>query len=279
MKRRRCLIVLDDVWQLEHIKALEIADTPSRILFTTRDGGIVLAIGAVPHVVEELTTQAARAFLAEAVGLAEADLPSAAAEVIKECGRLPLALALAGATLADAPRDEALWRDVLAALAAADHEQLSHEFGYPYPHALAAIQASVDFLPSEDRTAYLQLAIFPEDTPDPSAATGEAVGNCCSQAATPCQTVRRARARRDAMTTDRFFSTICRAISSADVALAFKQLIWRCSTDIGQMLRPDGPSLRTTATSTATSFTIYITLAVRTNCVPYCWTGAGLPRA
>ena len=60
--------------------------------------------------VEELTQPAARAFLASAVGLAERDLPPAADDVIRECGRLPLALALAGATLADAPKR----RDVLA---------------------------------------------------------------------------------------------------------------------------------------------------------------------
>ena len=119
--------------------------------------------------VEELTEPAAREFLAKAVGLAERDLPPAAADVIRECGRLPLALALAGATLADAPKDEGLWRDVVAALRMADHEQLQAEFDYPYPHPIAAIQASVDFLPPEDRTAYLQLAIFPEDTPIPLA--------------------------------------------------------------------------------------------------------------
>jgi APAF-1 helical domain len=58
---------------------------------------------------------------------------------------------------------------VLAALAKADHDELSHEFDYPYPHALAAIQVSVDFLPPDDRTAYLELAVFPEDTPVPLA--------------------------------------------------------------------------------------------------------------
>jgi hypothetical protein len=89
--------------------------------------------------------------------------------VIKECGRLPLALALAGATIADAPEDEALWRDVVNALRAADHEQLRAEFDYPYPHPIATIQASVDFLLPEDKAAYLQLAIFPEDTPIPLA--------------------------------------------------------------------------------------------------------------
>ena len=169
LKRRRWLIVLDDVWRREHLSAFELADTPSRILVTTRGYGIAQKSGAATHVVDELTESAARALLAKAIGLAEADLPPVAKDVIRECGRLPLALALAGATLADAPQDEFLWHDVLKALAEADHDQLSREINYPYAHALAAIQASVDSLPRDDRTAYLQLAIFPEDTPIPLA--------------------------------------------------------------------------------------------------------------
>ena len=167
LKSRRWLIVLDDVWRHADLRAFEVADTPSRLLITTRDEGIVRASGAVPHVVEELTEPAARAFLAVAVGLAEADLPPAAKDVVRECGRLPLALGLAGATLARAPKNEPLWQVVVEALAKADHDQLAREFGYPYPHALAAIQASVDFRPADDRAAYLQLAIFPEDIPIP----------------------------------------------------------------------------------------------------------------
>jgi hypothetical protein len=169
LKSRRWLIVLDDVWRHADLHAFEVADTPSRLLITTRDEGVVRASGATPHVVEELAGPAARAFLAEAVGLAEADLPPEADELVRECGRLPLALALAGATLADAPDDAALWRDVLEALGNADHEELQAEFDYPYAHPIAAIQASVDFLPPADRAAYLQLAIFPEDTPIPLA--------------------------------------------------------------------------------------------------------------
>ena len=56
--------------------AFEVADTPSRLLITTRDEGVVRASGAVPHVVEELTGLAAQEFLAKAVGLAERDLPA-----------------------------------------------------------------------------------------------------------------------------------------------------------------------------------------------------------
>jgi NB-ARC domain/TIR domain len=194
LKSRRWLIVLDDVWRPADLRAFEVADTPSRLLLTTRDEGVVRASGAIPHVVEELTKPGARELLAEAVGLQESDLPPAADEVIRECGGLPLALAPAGATLADAPRHEELWRDVVSALQAADHDRLQAEFDYPYPHPIAAIQASVDFLPSEDRTAYLELAIFPKDAPIPLAPLEKLWGTTGLKAAKPRTPVHRSRA-------------------------------------------------------------------------------------
>ena len=221
--RCRCLIVLDDVWQSTHIEPFELVDTPSRILFTTRDKSIVRTVAGVPHVVEELTTPAARAFLAQAVGLAEADLPPRAAEVIKECGRLPLALALAGAAIADAPQDEALWRDVLAALAAADHEQLSHEFGYPYPtHSPRSRRASTSCHPKIGLPIF-SLRFSPKTSrslcPHWRSCGGSLVSSC--DAASGCSSTARSRG---AMSMGRFFSTTSKAISSANAALTFKRL-------------------------------------------------------
>jgi hypothetical protein len=229
LKWHRWLIVLDDVWQRTDLRAFEVTDTPSRLLITTRNAEVVRGSGAVPHLVEELSEPFARAFLAAAVGLPEPDLPPAAADVVRECGRLPLALALAGAALRGAPKNAQLWKDVLEALARADHDQLSHEFDYPYPHALAAIQASIDFLPLEDQTAYLQLAIFSEDTPIPLAPLEKlwGIGGFRCDGASTCSSTGLSR---DDITTTRSFFTTFRAISSASVVLTFKRLTWHCST-------------------------------------------------
>jgi NB-ARC domain/APAF-1 helical domain/WD domain, G-beta repeat len=170
LKSRRWLIVLDDVWRQADLRAFEVADTPSQLLITTRDEGVIRTSGAASHVVDELTEPAAREFLAKAIGLPERDLPPAAADVIRECGRLPLALALAGARVAKSPQDPRRWKTVVDALKAADHTRLAHKIAYDYPDVFKAIQASVDFLPEEDRHAYLQLAVFPEDKPIPLAA-------------------------------------------------------------------------------------------------------------
>src|SRR3954471_24261724 len=56
---------------------------------------------------------AARGFLAEATGMAESALPSEADRIIRECGRLPLALAAVGALIR---KETYTWSDALAAL-------------------------------------------------------------------------------------------------------------------------------------------------------------------
>ncbi len=168
LKNRRWLMVLDDVWRCADLRAFEVADTPSRFFITTRDEGVVRASGAVPHVVDELTQPAARAFLARGRRYREAELPPAADDMIRECGRLPLALALAGATLADDPKNETLWRDVVAALQRPTMINCGPSSTIPirtrsprYRRASISCCRGPGSLP--------ELAIFPEDTPIPTA--------------------------------------------------------------------------------------------------------------
>ena len=60
------------------------------------------------------------------------------------------------------------WRGVLERLRKADLERIRADFpDYPYPDLLRAIEASVEFLPSAERSRYLDLGIFPEDVPIP----------------------------------------------------------------------------------------------------------------
>jgi NB-ARC domain len=92
-------------------------------------------------------------------------LPPEAAEVAKECGYLPLALAMIGAMMRSDPRPTA-WPDVLARLKQADLKKIKRTFpGYPYPDLLRAIEVSVERLEPVDRERYLDLAVFPEDQP------------------------------------------------------------------------------------------------------------------
>ena len=109
--------------------------------------------------------------LAERVGEKSPDkLPPEAAQVAKECGYLPLALAMIGAMIQLTPPAKA-WPDALARLKRADLEKIKQisddPSGYLYPNLLRAIEVSIDALESVDQERYLDLAVFPEDQPIP----------------------------------------------------------------------------------------------------------------
>jgi len=166
-----CLIVLDDVWNVAHATPFVNALGPRcRLLITTRDGGLVTALGAQEHGLDVLTDAAALQLLAnwcdQDVGL----LRSEAVSVANECGNLPLALALCGAMA----RDGTPWSDMLEALEEADLTFIEGKIpNYPYPDVLKALKVSVDALAKENPAAaehYYKLAVFPADEAVPEVA-------------------------------------------------------------------------------------------------------------
>ena len=156
---RAVLLVLDDVWDPAHARAFDALGPAGRLLVTTRDGAVLTAIGAHPESVQRLPDAAALALLAGWAGADAATLPSEAPDVARECGYLPLALALAGARV----REGTPWEVVLAALRQGRLEFLDH----PYGSVFGSMRLSVDALPKAERQRYLELAVFPEDTPVP----------------------------------------------------------------------------------------------------------------
>src|SRR5207253_1069291 len=89
-------------------------------------------------------------------------LPSAARTVARECGNLPLALAMIGAMVGS---DPSRWENVLHKLRNADLEKIRQAFpDYPYPNLMKAIDVSVEALDASLRQRYLDCAAFPEDT-------------------------------------------------------------------------------------------------------------------
>ncbi len=157
LRDKECLVVLDDVWHAPHAEAFDVLGPRSRLLVTTRDRQVLTGLGAATCDLDVLDRESALALLANWSGIAE--LPAVAAEVAKECGDLPLALSLAGAQV----REGASWEEVLTALKRGDLEFLDH----PHGSVFKALGASVDALAEDARARYLELAIFPEDTPVP----------------------------------------------------------------------------------------------------------------
>lgn len=168
LAEKNCLIVLDDVWNVADASPFRNALGPnSKLLVTTRDGRLVTALAATRLSLDVLTDEASLRLLSEWSDQKVVDLPTEAEMVAKECGNLPLALAMTGAMVRGNPDR---WENVLQRLRTADLEKIAQQFpDYPYPNLLRAIQVSVDALPPEMRTRYLDLAVFPEDTSIPEA--------------------------------------------------------------------------------------------------------------
>jgi hypothetical protein len=98
------LLVLDDVWDVHHVEPF-ITDAPRcRLLFTARDRGIALALGASEIRVGKLNQGQAVDLLREWSEREDPALP----EIAKRLGNLPLALKLAGARLREG-MDGAQW--------------------------------------------------------------------------------------------------------------------------------------------------------------------------
>jgi hypothetical protein len=90
------LLVLDDVWRAADAQAFDVLGPRGRMLVTTRDKGILDTLHGELVRVSLFTEPEALQLLADAVNVAPAALPAEAREVARECGLLPLALALCG---------------------------------------------------------------------------------------------------------------------------------------------------------------------------------------
>jgi len=115
---------------------------------------MVTAIGAEEHSLEVLQEEHALALLSDWSAQSLESLPSAAREVARKCGYLPLAVSLSGAVV----RDGVPWLDVSEALDAAELDFLDH----PHGSVMKSLKVSVDALRASQAERYLELAAFPK---------------------------------------------------------------------------------------------------------------------
>jgi WD40 repeat protein len=169
LANRACLLILDDVWQLDHADAFNALGPRSRLLLTTRDGELITGLGAIPYRLDVLSDEQSLHLLATWAGIAVTDLPPTAKAVAKECGNLPLALSLCGAMV----RDLTPWEDLLEALRDADLGFIQKQFAhYPYPDVFKSLHVSLESLSRTNPIAaerYWELAVFPADESIPEA--------------------------------------------------------------------------------------------------------------
>jgi WD40 repeat protein len=162
------LLVLDDVWKVDDAEAFDVTTPPNRLLVTTRNEAVLRSLGAEEQPLNLLSPSEALHFLAGCTDVRDsAALPAEANTVAKECGYLPLALAMIGAMIGARP-NPMRWNDALTRLRQVDLDEIKRaSLGYAYPNLLRAINASIEDLEPSDRDRYLDLAVFPEDQPIP----------------------------------------------------------------------------------------------------------------
>jgi WD40 repeat protein len=165
LAERRCLLVLDNVWARGDLVALAVVGSVGRVLVTTRDaatlpGATVISLG-------ELNPGAAMLVLAGWAGLDARQLPEEAEQIARECGYLPLALAVCGALINAGSHN---WPQVLDLLRKADLDALRVDLeDYPHPSLAVALGASINTLAADTRDRYQQLAVFAGHGPVPAA--------------------------------------------------------------------------------------------------------------
>ena len=156
------LILLDDVWENKHTEPFDNPGARCRMIVTTRNASIITALGGTQYRVELLTDEEALQLLSKWTEKPLASFPDTAKLVIKECGRLPLAVAICGAMV----RDGLNWNDLLEALQEADLKYLDH----PHGNILKSIKVSIDQLEPELVSRFAELSVFPPDETVPEVA-------------------------------------------------------------------------------------------------------------
>jgi len=167
--RPPALVILDDVWDVKDAEPFNALTPPSRLLITTRNREVAVGLGADVRELNELAAAQGLALLASYAGRPVAALPREAPAIVRECGELPLALAMAGSMLRG--RQDDRWPTLLAQLQKAELGYLAAalpDYG-EHRSMLAAIEVSVRELPEDVRQRFLDFAVFAEDVAAPEA--------------------------------------------------------------------------------------------------------------
>ena len=163
LRGRTVLLILDDCWEEAHQQELNLVDTStsSKTLITTR----IRSLGGASHVELGLPSeeQAIKLLLASAE-LSTSTPPAEAVEVVAICGRLPLAIDVAGKLLRDLCVNEGDWAGVPPLL----KQELRCSADEKNSIEYRVISVSLQTIPLRDRegaqAVFRAFALVPEDT-------------------------------------------------------------------------------------------------------------------
>lgn len=163
---KNCLVVLDDLWEVDVAEALHTAAGRNvRILLTSRKRRLFASAGVHELAVDELTAAEALDLLARWTDTTVPELPSEAVEIVGECGNLPLAVAMIGATIRGRPDR---WVYALNRLRQADLSKIRQKLpDYSYESLERAMLVSFQDLGEQRQRTYCDLVAVPEDVAAP----------------------------------------------------------------------------------------------------------------
>ncbi|KAI5063186.1 hypothetical protein GOP47_0021733 [Adiantum capillus-veneris] len=167
MPSKRRLLVLDDVWYKAHLEILSFEAEGFKTMITTRQASLIETRQSLTYKLDVLTEKDAESlFCHHAFG--QCSIPTwvedtqVVKEVVSECGGLPLALKVIGASLST-PSGEtsptAYWRVTRDKLR--DAKPLGE---YQKDALMGRLQTSVDALDPVLRECFLDLGAYPEDS-------------------------------------------------------------------------------------------------------------------
>ena len=155
---RAALLILDDVWRSVDVDVFDVLGPRCKLVLTTRDTGLITTMAGSGYQVELPSEKECLMMLAAAARVSIASLPALAPEIVSECDRLPLALALCGGMAAKSHR----WECILSDLREKRLELIAdrHEIEEHHRSIWRAMQVSIQVLSPDEQRRFAELAVF-----------------------------------------------------------------------------------------------------------------------
>jgi hypothetical protein len=161
-ERLNALLIIDNVWDIKHLKNLEINAEYSKVLITTRSRRVLKSFRAEEYNLTTMSEEESFKILEQKVGEINDQCRPIAKELLKKSGYLPLAIDIMGSMIEErGSEDLKVWQRVLDRLQKAKLDKLEVENGNEeHENLFKVIDLSVEYLKPDIKERYLEFKIF-----------------------------------------------------------------------------------------------------------------------
>ena len=159
-QNKKALLVLDNVWEVKHIKEFDISTSLAKVLITSRQKDILR--GKI-HTIDILSPEQAIRLFKNITGDINQELEGIAKYILEECGFLPLAVHIIGYTLRSRKVDD--YKNILDRLKKSQTNRISLRSveNEEHKNLFEVINISFDYLEDWIQDYYLSLSIFKDE--------------------------------------------------------------------------------------------------------------------